>query len=66
MVATAFVATIYGVGLANLIFLPMANKLKSQVHERSKMHEMMVEGVISIAEGENPRNIETKLQGFLH
>ena len=33
---------------------------------RSKMHEMMLEGVISIAEGENPRNIETKLQGFLH
>ncbi|KPJ91233.1 MAG: flagellar motor protein [Gammaproteobacteria bacterium SG8_11] len=65
-IATAFVATIYGVGLANLIFLPMANKLKSLVHERSKMHEMMVEGVISIAEGENPRNIETKLQGFLH
>ncbi len=65
-IATAFVATIYGVGLANLVFLPMANKLKSQVHERSKMHEMMVEGVISIAEGENPRNIETKLQGFLH
>jgi chemotaxis protein MotA len=65
-IATAFVATIYGVGMANLIFLPVANKLKSQVHARSKMHEMMLEGVISIAEGENPRNIETKLQGFLH
>jgi len=65
-IATAFVATIYGVGLANMLFLPMANKLKAQVHERTKMHEMMVEGVISIAEGENPRNIETKLQGFLH
>lgn len=65
-IATAFVATIYGVGLANLVFLPVANKLKSLVHLRSKMHEMMVEGIISIAEGENPRNIETKLQGFLH
>ena len=65
-IATAFVATIYGVGLANMVFLPVANKLKSQVHMRSKMHEMMLEGVISIAEGENPRNIETKLQGFLH
>ncbi len=65
-IATAFVATIYGVGLANLLFLPMACKLKSQVHERAKIHEMMIEGVISIAEGENPRNIETKLQGFLH
>ena len=65
-IATAFVATIYGVGLANLIFLPIASKLKSLVHERTKLHEMMVEGIISIAEGENPRNIETKLQGFLH
>ncbi|MFV2057035.1 MAG: flagellar motor protein [Thiohalomonadales bacterium] len=64
-IATAFVATIYGVGLANLVFLPFANKLKSQVHAKSQVNEMMVEGVISIAEGENPRNIETKLQGFV-
>jgi chemotaxis protein MotA len=65
-IATAFVATIYGVGLANLVFLPMSNKLKSQVHARTQLHEMMVEGIISIAEGENPRNIETKLQGFVN
>ena len=64
-IATAFVATIYGVGLANIIFLPIANKLKSQVHERNQLNEMLVEGVISIAEGENPRSIETKLQGFI-
>jgi chemotaxis protein MotA len=64
-IATAFVATIYGVGLANILFLPFANKLKSLVHERTQLNEMMVEGVISIAEGENPRNIETKLQGFI-
>jgi chemotaxis protein MotA len=64
-IATAFVATIYGVGLANMIFLPVANKLKSQIHAKTQLHEMMVEGVISIAEGENPRNIETKLQGFV-
>jgi chemotaxis protein MotA len=63
-IATAFVATIYGVGFANLLFLPMANKLKSQVHSHTQFREMIVEGVISIAEGENPRNIETKLQGF--
>jgi len=63
-IATAFVATIYGVGFANLLFLPMANKLKSQVHSQTQFREMIVEGVISIAEGENPRNIETKLQGF--
>lgn len=64
-IATAFVATIYGVGLANLLFLPMASKLKSQVHAQTQVNEMMVEGVISIAEGENPRNIETKLQGYV-
>ena len=63
-IATAFVATIYGVGFANLLFLPMANKLKSQIHNQTQFREMIVEGVISIAEGENPRNIETKLQGF--
>ena len=63
-IATAFVATIYGVGLANLLFLPMANKLKSVIHRTTQFHEMVVEGVVAIAEGENPRNIETKLQGF--
>jgi chemotaxis protein MotA len=63
-IATAFVATIYGVGFANLLFLPMANKLKSQVHSQTRFREMVVEGVISIAEGENPRNIETRLQGY--
>lgn len=65
-IATAFVATIYGVGLANLIFLPFATKLKSQIHSRTQVSEMMIEGVVSIAEGENPRNIETKLQGFVN
>lgn len=63
-IATAFVATIYGIGFANLFFLPTANKLKSQVHAQGQFREMIVEGVISIAEGENPRNIETKLQGY--
>ncbi len=63
-IATAFVATIYGVGFANLLFLPMANKLKSNIHNLTQFREMIVEGVIAIAEGENPRNIETKLQGF--
>ncbi len=64
-IAVAFVATIYGIGLANLLFLPIAGKLKALMHAQSQMHEMMIEGVISIAEGENPRNIETKLQGFI-
>lgn len=64
-IAVAFVATIYGVGLANLVFLPMANKLKSLIHGQTQFREMLLEGVISIAEGENPRNIETKLNGYL-
>ncbi|MDH5395156.1 MAG: flagellar motor protein [Gammaproteobacteria bacterium] len=64
-IAVAFVATIYGVALANLVFLPIANKLKSIVHSDAHFNEMIVEGLVSIAEGENPRNIETKLLGFL-
>lgn len=64
-IAVAFVATIYGVALANLILLPIANKLKSIVHTSAHYNEMIVEGLVSIAEGENPRNIETKLLGFL-
>jgi chemotaxis protein MotA len=63
-IAVAFVATIYGVGFANLFFLPIANKIKVIVHAQSQFREMIVEGVVSIAEGENPRNIETKLRGF--
>lgn len=65
-IAVAFVATIYGVGMANLFFLPMAGKLRTVVERQTREKEMLIEGVIAIAEGENPRNIETKLQGFLH
>ena len=65
-IAVAFVATIYGVGLANLLFLPAANKLKAHIHSQSQFREMVLEGIISISRGENPRNIETKLQGYLH
>jgi len=63
-IATAFVATIYGVGLANLVFLPIANKLKNQIIQRSMYSEMIIEGLVAIAEGENPRQIEAKLKGF--
>jgi chemotaxis protein MotA len=62
----AFVATIYGVGLANLVFLPMANKLKSIVSGQAQFREMLIEGLVAIAEGENPRNIETRLLGYLN
>lgn len=65
-IATAFVATIYGVGLANLFLLPIANKLKIYVQHESHYREMLIEGLVAISEGENPRVIETRLQGFLH
>lgn len=64
-IAIAFVATIYGVGSANLIFIPIANKLKNLIHNQLQYREMIIEGMVSIAEGENPRNIETKLLGFV-
>jgi chemotaxis protein MotA len=64
-IAVAFVATIYGVGLANLFFLPTANKLKSIANSQSQYREMIVDGLVAIAEGENPRNIDSKLQCYL-
>jgi chemotaxis protein MotA len=64
-IAVAFVATIYGVGAANLFFLPSAGKLKIRIQTEHQMREMILEGVISILEGLNPRMVETKLQGFL-
>lgn len=64
-IATAFVATIYGVGLANLFLLPAGNKLKAIVKQQAQYQEMISEGLIAIAEGENPRIIETRLQGFI-
>ncbi len=64
-IATAFVATIYGVGFANLVLLPIAGKLKAQIRQQSVQYEMTVEGIVSIAEGENPRNLQAKLQSYL-
>ncbi len=64
-IAVAFVATIYGVGAANLLLLPMASKLKTLVHDQAQYREMIIAGISAIAEGENPRNIETKLRGYL-
>lgn len=64
-IAVAFVATVYGVGSANLLFLPAAGKLKGRVRQEQVRREMMLEGVVSILEGMNPRMLETKLLGFL-
>ena len=63
-IAVAFVATIYGVGSANLFFLPIANKLKSLVSHEVMMKSMLIDGLVSISNGENPRMIETKLRGY--
>ena len=64
-IAVAFVATIYGVASANLVFLPLAGKVKIRVREEQAVREMMLEGVVSILEGINPRMLQTKLQGYL-
>jgi chemotaxis protein MotA len=65
-IAAAFVATIYGIAFANLLFLPMGNKLKAVIHGQSQIRTMVIEGIIAIAQGENPRNIESKLHGYFH
>jgi chemotaxis protein MotA len=64
-IAVAFVATVYGVGSANLIYLPMAGKMKLRIREVQIKREMTLEGVVSILEGMNPHMLETKLLGFL-
>lgn len=64
-IATAFVATVYGVGLANVVFLPIGNKLKSVIQSQTQYREMLVQGILAIAEGENPMNIELRLRGYL-
>jgi chemotaxis protein MotA len=64
-VAVAFVATVYGVGSANLFFLPSAGKLRLRLRDEQILREMTLEGVISILEGMNPRMLETKLASFL-
>ncbi|TAN22922.1 MAG: flagellar motor protein [Acidobacteria bacterium] len=64
-IAVAFVATVYGVASANLFFLPIAGKLRVRKRQKELMHEIMLDGVIGILEGMNPRMLQTKLQGYL-
>lgn len=63
-VATAFVATLYGIGSANLIFLPIANKLKALNKKESKELELIIEGILSLQEGLNPNTLEEKLRSY--
>ncbi len=64
-IAVAFVATIYGVGLANLVYLPIAGKLKYYVSRMVASKEMMIDGLVGIAVGDNPRIIESRLKGYM-
>jgi chemotaxis protein MotA len=63
-IATAFIATIYGVGFANLLYLPIANKIKEIIHQQTMYREMILEGLVAIAHGENPHAIENKLSAY--
>jgi chemotaxis protein MotA len=64
-IAVAFIATIYGVGSANLLFLPIAGKLKILIARQVNMREMFIDGLCMIANAENPRFIENKLKGYI-
>src|SRR5579862_4809151 len=63
-IAVAFVATVYGVGSANLFFLPAANKLRARMRGATQVNELMLEGVVAIVEGLNPKLIRTKLEAY--
>ncbi len=64
-IAVAFVATVYGVGAANLFFLPLANKIKLKLKEEAGSRNLMIMGLAGLAQGENPRLLQEKLEGFL-
>lgn len=64
-IAVAFVATIYGVGSANLIFLPVSKKLLAHIGTALSQREMLVDGLVGIANGDNPRIIENRMRGYI-
>jgi len=63
--AQAFVATFFGIALANLVWIPLASKIKERAGEQLLLREIMVEGILSIQAGDNPRLLEEKLHAFL-
>jgi len=65
-IAVSFVATVYGVAAANLFFLPAAGKIKARIHNDISAKELLLEGVVSIVEGMNPKLIRVKLEAFVH
>ena len=64
-IAAAFIATLYGVSLAYLVYLPIAGKLKANTAEEVVCYEMIIEGVLSIQAGDNARIVETRMMAFL-
>jgi chemotaxis protein MotA len=64
-IAVAFVATVYGVAVSNLFLLPAANKIKARIAAETERREMILEGVIGIIEGLNPKLIRAKLEAYL-
>lgn len=64
-IASAFIATLYGVSLANLVYLPIASKLRANTAEEVVCREMIIEGVLSIQAGDNARTVETRMLAFL-
>ena len=65
-IAVAFVATVYGVGLANIFLLPAATKIKSRIEWESELKQLKLEGVVAIVEGLNPKLIRSKLEAYKH
>lgn len=64
-IAVAFVATVYGVGIANMLLLPLATKLRGQAHNAATAREVVIEGAVALQEGLNPRLVDQKLRGFI-
>ena len=64
-IALAFIATLYGIASANLIWLPLANKLKAKHEHEQLLKHIMMEGILSLQSGDNPRIVEQKLKAFL-
>jgi len=64
-IAVAFIATLYGVGIANVLVLPLASKLKLQSHDEIKTYEMVIEGILSMQAGDNPSLVATKMRAYL-
>jgi chemotaxis protein MotA len=64
-IAAAFVATVYGVGVANLLFLPAGNKLRARLRDEVQLRELMLEGILAIVEGLNPKLIRVRLDAYL-